>query len=91
MSEQDYPRSSGDVLVQKTAERVVLLDTRRGEYYSLDEVGARIWELCDGKRSRADIASVLVNEYDVEPAVLQSDLDNLLDKLSKAKLIAFRR
>jgi hypothetical protein len=89
-SAQDYPKSSGDVLVQKTVERVVLLDTRRGEYYTLDEVGARIWELCDGKRSRAEIVKQLTDEYDVEAAVLESDLDDLLGKLAKAKLISFR-
>jgi hypothetical protein len=88
---RDFPKSSSDVLVQKTAERVVLLDTRRGEYYSLDDVGARIWELCDGTKSRADIANVLLAEYAVEPDILQSDLDNLLDRLNKARLIAFRR
>ena len=82
--------SSKDVLVQKTAERVVLLDSRRGEYFSLDEVGARIWQLCDGKHSRADIVRDLCEEYDVEPGVLQSDLDGLLTKLAKARLISFR-
>ena len=89
-NQKDYPKASGDVLVQKTAERVVLLDTRRGEYYSLDDVGARIWELCDGRRSRADIVELLTDEYEVEPAVLESDLDDLLSKLARAKLLSFR-
>jgi Coenzyme PQQ synthesis protein D (PqqD) len=87
---QDFPKASKDVLVQKTVERVVLLDSRRGEYFSLDEVGARIWQLCDGNHSRADIVRDLCEEYDVEPEVLRSDLDGLLTKLAKARLISFR-
>lgn len=39
--------------------------TRRNVSYELDEVGARIWELCDGTRSLTDIAQALTHEYDV--------------------------
>ena len=35
-----------------------------GEYFTLDEVGGRVWELCDGTRSIDEIATIVTEEYD---------------------------
>src|SRR5205085_2317369 len=43
------PRRRERVLTQAAAGTVVLLDLDSGQYYSLDEVSARVWDLCDGE------------------------------------------
>jgi hypothetical protein len=84
------PRRSGRVLSQHVGDTSVLLDPDSGEYFSLDEVGARIWELCDGIRSANAIAAAICEEYDAELTVVQADVIRLLTELQNAKLIEVR-
>jgi hypothetical protein len=46
-------------LTQQVSGTVVLLDPDNGEYYALDEVGSRIWELCDDAPAETVEADVL--------------------------------
>ena len=52
----------------------------------LNEVGARVWELADG-RTFAQIVDVLVNEYDVERTRLESDAAGFLEQLRSRGLL----
>ena len=42
--------------------------------FSLNQVAARIWSLCDGDRSVDDIADVLFDEFEVERDRLLKDV-----------------
>ncbi len=78
------------VMMQQVEGDSVLLDIDNGEYFSLNEVGSRVWELCDGARSLASIAQTICEEYDVEPSVALSDASELLEGLAGAGLVAER-
>jgi hypothetical protein len=52
----------------------------------LNEVGARIWALADG-RTVAEILDVLVNEYDVERTQLRVDAEAFLAELQGRGLL----
>lgn len=78
------------MLSQHVGDTSVLLDPRSGEYYSLDEVGARIWDLCDGNRSAEQIALVLSEEYDADLVTIRADVVRLLNELQAAKLLEIR-
>lgn len=65
----------------------ILLDISSGRYYTLDEVGARIWELCDGTKTVSEIAATLTEEYEASPGLIRSDLVELLDDLSSDGLV----
>ena len=52
----------------------------------LNEVGARIWALADG-RTLAQILDVLVNEYDVERTQLRVDAEAFLAELQGRGLL----
>jgi coenzyme PQQ synthesis protein D (PqqD) len=80
-------RHSQDVLATRTDHTVILLSTRNGEYYSLEGVGARIWELADGTRSVADIAIELDGEYDAPRTTIERDALELLDELAAEGLV----
>ena len=64
-----------------------MLDPDSGNYFSLTDVGARIWELCDGNRTVADIATELAEEYDARPSVIEGDVRELLEELSAEGLL----
>jgi hypothetical protein len=60
------------VLAQSSAETLILLNPESGQYYTLDEVGARIWDMCDGSRQVSDLVSAIHAEFDAPFAVIQS-------------------
>ena len=66
---------------------MILLDPASGEYFTLDDVGGRIWELCDGFRSVDEIASVLADEYDAPVDRIRADALELLTELRESQLV----
>jgi len=57
------------------------------EYYGLDPVGARMWQLVGSEPRVGAAFEALLDEYDVDGATLARDLDGLLHELSTRKLI----
>jgi Coenzyme PQQ synthesis protein D (PqqD) len=64
-----------------------ILQLKDGVYYSLDPVGARIWALLQEPRRVGDLKETLVREFDVSAEQCETDLFELLEKLSGANLI----
>ena len=58
-----------------------------GAEHDLNEVGSRIWELCDGARTVADIARALAEEFEVEDADAQEDAAAFVAQLAEMKLL----
>lgn len=52
----------------------------------LNETGALIWELCDGKRSVADIISVLTEIYPESDEQIESDVKKVVLKLVENRI-----
>jgi hypothetical protein len=81
--------SKSDSLVfRKIAQESILVPIRRraGEtedIYTLNEVGARIWELVDGTRTVEQIRDVIVEEYEVSTQEAEKDLIELLGQLEQ--------
>lgn len=84
------PQRHPSVLVQQVQPgdpSLVLLNPHSGEYYTLDDVGARVWQLCDGKRTVAQIAEVVAQEYEAPPEVIERDVMALLKELIDEALV----
>lgn len=65
----------------------VLLNTRTNQYFSLDDVGAQLWNLLgEGKSLRAAHDSLL-GEYQVDGAQLERDLLELVGQLMESGLV----
>jgi hypothetical protein len=76
-----------DVLFQRVGEEAVLLDLNGEQYFGLNEVGARAWELL-GEHSRVEaVCASLLLEFEVGEDELRSDLELLLADLAAAGLI----
>lgn len=78
---------SDDVLYQEVGGEAVLLDLASEQYFGLDPVGTRIWELLDGERQLTEIHEVLCNEFDAETAQIRTDLLALAHSLMEAGLV----
>jgi len=82
------PRQNPDTAARTIAESTYVLDPETSALHTFDEVGERIWELCDGERSVADIVTVIVSEYDVDASRAQADAIEFLDELVEKGLVS---
>lgn len=55
--------------------------------FELDEVGTRIWQLCDGMTPISVMVSELSAIYDVDPGVLEADIKEYLAELDDNGLL----
>jgi len=66
---------------------VVMLSIQRGEYFGLDKIGSRIWELIENPRSIEEIKAILLEEYEVDEETCLIDLIEFLEDLQNKGLI----
>jgi len=76
-----------DFVARRIADEVVLVPISRkvGEIdslYVLNEVGARIWELIDG-RSLKELRDAIVEQFEVSESTAQDDLTVLIEQLKE--------
>lgn len=81
---------SPDVLMQTVVGESVLLDLRSQKYFGLNEVGTRLWELLQADGDLALARDRLLEEFQVEAAQLEKDLDALVERLLAAGLVKDR-
>jgi hypothetical protein len=72
------------------AGEVVILNMQDGIYYGLNAVGARIWSLVGEPRSVGEIHATLLEEYDIDPHVCETQLMTLLADLAANGLVEVR-
>jgi hypothetical protein len=77
-----------DQVSARLGEETVILNVESGQYYGLNEVGARVWELIQEPRSLAEVRAALVEEYDVEPQSCERDLRQIVGDLMANGLVA---
>ena len=70
------------------SDEVIVLSLANGEYFGLNGVGARVWELLQEGRTLLELRGVLLEEYsDVDSERCTSDLLALLATLAEVDLI----
>lgn len=78
-----------DVMVQAVGRESVLLDLGSQQYFLLDAVGTRAWQLLAEHGRLSAVWERMTGEYDVERDVLELDLLELAEELLAAGLILF--
>ncbi len=68
----------------------VILGAEAGQYFGLNEVGARIWELVQKPIQVSAICSALCAEYEVAPDECERDVLALLSQLRSQGLLDVR-
>lgn len=76
------------VVATATGEESVLLDLSRERYYTLNEVGSRLWELLGAGATVPEMAETIRREYDGAAAEqVERDVRRLLGDLLAASLV----
>ena len=81
------PRRRERVLVQQAAGQCILLDVDSGNYYALDEVSGRIWELCDGDHSVSAMVEAIREEYEAPVEDVEADVLSFLGEMADERLV----
>lgn len=64
-----------------------MMSAETGTCISLTETGGRIWELIEQPMEVSALCRELLDEFDAEPAVLQADVFEFLDRLQAERAI----
>ena len=82
---------SDQVLDQEVRGETVLLDLASENYFGLDSVGTRVWQLLGEGKQIVEIIDVLLVEYEVERGQLEADVNELVTHLLKTGLLTISR
>lgn len=77
---------SDAVMFQRVGDEGVLLDLASEQYFGLNPVGVRVWELLDGQTALLRVQEILCSEYDGASARIGEDLLALARSLLEAGL-----
>ena len=78
---------SAEVLAQEVGGEAVLLDLAGERYFGLDPVGTRIWALLAQAPVLEQVHATLCEEFQAEPARIETDLLALVQQLAAAGLV----
>lgn len=75
------------MLIRTIEGESLILSIPQKEYYGLDAIGTRMWQVVTAKDSVEEAYQELLEEFDVTPEVLRKDLEEFLDQLLDAGLL----
>ena len=76
-----------NLVFNKLDDEVVMLSMENNEYYGLNIIGSRIWELIEKPILFTSLIDQLISEFDVEQIVCEKDTREFLNKLDANGLI----
>jgi hypothetical protein len=82
-----HVRAAENVVFRTVGDELVLLDYERGQYYGLDPIGARVWELLASGASTDEVVNTLTAEYETTRDQLAADVARLVDELLASGLV----
>lgn len=83
LADHDLVSATKDAVACEFGEGLALLNLKSNIYYSLNGVGAFIWELIQKPKPIADIRSAVLARYNVDPERCRADVDALLQGLAE--------
>lgn len=68
-------------------DELVMMDIRKGKYFSLNPVATRIWDLLEQPLSMEELCNQLTGEYDVDPGQCRDDVKDYLEEMTRLGLV----
>ena len=76
-----------NIVARRVENELVLVDLESNRIYSLNSTGARLWELLNEGRSRAQIVDALSEEFDAAEADVAAEVDAVIASLESESLV----
>lgn len=85
-------RQSPNIVSRNIAGEVILVPIAKSadeleSIYTLNETASTVWDALDGQRTLADLAELVVAEYDVATDVALQDLVELMEQLQQIRAV----
>jgi hypothetical protein len=68
-------------------DETIIISPNDSIMHELNDTGSFLWKNIDGRKSAADLAELLVENYEVTPDIALSDTQALLEEMSSRKLV----
>lgn len=88
MDEARRFRAAEHVVATQQHDTTILLDILRGKYYTLNQVGGRIWALLADGATASSVQQCLAKEFAIPPERLAADVESFMVTLDSARLIS---
>ena len=75
------------VYAETVQDETILLELQSGNYYGLDSVGTRLWQLLTELQATEAVAAAASEEFDVTPEEVAKDIENLVQELADRGLL----
>lgn len=87
---QGAPRPSPDVIGQELEGEIVLVHLQTNRIFALNVTGARFWQLLVDGLDMPRIRRALEQEFDIDAAQLERELETLVEALAAEGLVEWR-
>ena len=89
---KSIPSHSPDIVTRKTGNEYVLVPVANNiadmnSVYTLNETGAFIWELIDGRKSVEELIKAVIDKYDIDRETATTDVFSFIDNMSNYLII----
>jgi hypothetical protein len=68
-------------------DETVIISPNDSVMHELNDTGSFLWKNIDGKKSAAELAELLAENYEVTPDIALSDTQALLEEMSSRQLV----
>ena len=87
MSAIRYQRVDTNLLVSQLAGETVLMNTVTGDYFGINAVGTKIWNLLTAPATVTSLVESLMSSYDISRDQCESEVNIFLKNLESRKLV----
>ena len=79
-----------DIFSGQIDDELVMVSIDSGSYYVLNSTALRIWELLESPNSIAGICDILLEEYEIDPLPLQTEVIKFVEILREKQIIKIK-
>jgi PqqD family protein of HPr-rel-A system len=87
MSSQSKFIRNTNAISGRLNDELVMMDIKKGKYFSLNPVATRIWDLLDQPLSMEELCTLLTEEYDVDPGQCREEVREYLEEMTRLGLV----
>lgn len=83
ISTESIVSQNEDIVASDIDDEKVMMSIEKGQYYSLDPVGSRVWEFIENPIKVSDLIDALLLKYDVDRRTCERDVLAFLDEINE--------
>jgi hypothetical protein len=77
-----------DISARTIGGETIVLDLPSSQYFAITGVGSRVVQLLAEDHTMDELVATIVTEYDVDEPTARQDVENFVDRLRQAQLLA---